>query len=499
MRKLDRAVFWICIVLMLFFAVALKPLSNLDELWNFNVARCISNGLVPYRDISMVSTPLLGFILAIPLKIFGQELYISRIITVIFFMIILILFHIILRKIDIKKEISYFSSMLLLFMILDFVAINYNILALTFALLMVLFEVQYIKNNKWKKPGVDFAIGILGGLMVCAKQSVGMIVCAVSILNLLFYIDSKSDVRKICIRSLARFIGIIIPIVVFVIYLVANNAFQGFLDYSVLGIKTFSNQIPYKYLLHSKYLGITILSIAIPIILAISVVANIIGKIKNKENNIFYVLTIYSIAMFSVVFPISDNEHFIVAMALPIILFIYAISAYIRRHVKVDFKYILEFVNIFTMVFVFSITLWVELSNVEQLGQITKYQLQNHYKYISISNDFNDEINKIDSYITSNQKNVYILDASAAVYMIPIDRYNKDYDMFCRGNLGAGGEKAQIERIKNEDAIYMIKKDDSRLNWQNPNRVRAYIKENLDYVETFESYDVYKHKVQTEK
>lgn len=494
MKKLDRAVFWICIALILFLAMALKPLSNLDELWNFNVARCIVNGLVPYKDISMVSTPLLGFILAIPLKIFGQELYISRILTIIFFIVIFAIFHVILKKLDIKREISYFSIMLLLFTILDFVAINYNILALIFALLIVLFEIQYLKNNKWKKPGVDLAIGLLGGLMVCAKQSLGIIICAISIFSLLFYIDARSDIKKICIRALTRAIGMVIPVLIFIIYLVANNAFQDFIDYSISGIKTFSNQIPYKYLLHSKYSGIVIWSIAFPIILAIAVVVNIISKIKNKENNILYVLTIYSIAMFSVVFPISDNEHFIVAMVLPTILLIYSINQYIRKHVKVDFKYLLEFVNIFTMVLFFSITLWVEFSNMEQLGQISKYQLQNHYKYITISNEFNSTINKIDNYITSNEKNVYILDASAAVYMIPIDRYNKDYDMFCLGNLGEGGEHAQIKRIKNEDAIYMILKDESRLNWQNPSKVRAYIKENLEFVETIESYDVYKHR-----
>ena len=40
-----------------------------------------------------------------------------------------------------------------------------------------------------------------------------------------------------------------------------------------------------------------------------------------------------------------------------------------------------------------------------------------------ISNDNNRSI-------TSENKNVYILDASAALYMVPIDRYNKNYDMF---------------------------------------------------------------------
>ena len=78
--------------------------------------------------------------------------------------------------------------------------------------------------------------------------------------------------------------------------------------------------------------------------------------------------------------------------------------------------------------------------------------------------------------------------------MIPINRYNKDYDMFCIGNLGSNGEDGQIEKIKSEDALYMIMSDDSNLNWQNPNKVRAYIKDNMELVEKVGVFDVYKNK-----
>jgi hypothetical protein len=61
-RLIDIAVF--CIAILLFLATVLpRNLANLDEIWNFNFARNIANGLIPYKDFNMLQTPLLPFIL----------------------------------------------------------------------------------------------------------------------------------------------------------------------------------------------------------------------------------------------------------------------------------------------------------------------------------------------------------------------------------------------------------------------------------------------------
>ena len=75
--------------------------------------------------------------------------------------------------------------------------------------------------------------------------------------------------------------------------------------------------------------------------------------------------------------------------------------------------------------------------------------------------------------------------------MIPIGRYNKDYDMFLNGNLGQLGEKGQIEKIKNEDALYLITNNKVKRNWQNPEKVRQYIIDNLKIVDKIDFFDVY--------
>ena len=59
-----------------------KPISNLDEIWNFNFARNISDGLVPYRDFNIITTPLLSMICGLGMLIFGKQLLIMRIFAV---------------------------------------------------------------------------------------------------------------------------------------------------------------------------------------------------------------------------------------------------------------------------------------------------------------------------------------------------------------------------------------------------------------------------------
>ncbi len=99
----------------------------------------------------------------------------------------------------------------------------------------------------------------------------------------------------------------------------------------------------------------------------------------------------------------------------------------------------------------------------------------------------------MDEFIEKQEENVYILDSNAAWYMIPIDRYNKNYDMFLIGNLGYKGEEGQIENLKNTtNKIILIRKDEISRNWQNPEKVREYIKNNMTPIGEIGIFDIYK-------
>ena len=116
----------------------------------------------------------------------------------------------------------------------------------------------------------------------------------------------------------------------------------------------------------------------------------------------------------------------------------------------------------------------------------------NHFSNIPISSTLQDRIIEVDAYIKDEKRDVYILDSEAAVYMIPLDKYNKDFDMFLKGNLGSASEEGQIEKIKNmENAVILIKNDKMALNWQTPTKVIEYVKTNLKKIGTVSFFDIY--------
>lgn len=121
-----------------------------------------------------------------------------------------------------------------------------------------------------------------------------------------------------------------------------------------------------------------------------------------------------------------------------------------------------------------------------------------HYKYIEVQDYLRERIEQIGNYIKEKESQniqVYILDAEAAVYNIPQEKYTKDYDMFLKGNIGKDGVQGIIERIKEEtnckNTIYLIKKEEFGLNWQTPTKVLEYIKENLEKTGEISIYDEY--------
>ena len=146
--------------------------------------------------------------------------------------------------------------------------------------------------------------------------------------------------------------------------------------------------------------------------------------------------------------------------------------------------------NIITISFV-GILILQAINDIYLYTQMDKSVL-NHFSNIPISSTLQDRIIEVDEYIKDEERDVYILDSEAAVYMIPLDKYNKDFDMFLKGNLGSASEEGQIEKIKNmENALILIKNDKMALNWQTPTKVIEYVKTNLKKIGTVSFFDAY--------
>lgn len=318
------------------------------------------------------------------------------------------------------------------------------------------------------------------------------------------FVENKKQFKDYLKIAGMRIIGILLPVLIMFIYLVVNGAIKDFVNYAILGISTFSNKIKYVKLFSNDKIEIRILSVLMPVSIIIMSMILIIANILKKENkNLINLLTIlvYSLSIIIVMYPISDEIHFLIGGLIAIIGLIYVtflLCKIIYDKIKINKKFkIYKLLTSLICVIVFGSILKTMLSNIYDYMKIEKNVEISHFKNIETSDSLVNRIKNIDNYILYKEQigqKVYILDAEAAIYMIPINKYNKDYDMFLKGNIGKDGEKGQIEKIKkkNENELILVRKPEFKANWQTPLEVVNYIRDNLEKIDSVSIYDVYK-------
>ena len=544
-EKSKRLICNISIFLIIALAIAVvvipKAIGNLDELWNFNFANNVENGLVPYRDFNMVQTPLLPMVNAIFLAIFGNELIVMRILACLLCAGVLFTFYKILNLLKANKGISLFVVMALFYMLKDYFCMDYNFAVLFVTLIIIYIELRRnlynkeninateigdtieslntnkscsqsstnketkennktdLKNNELNNWKTDLILGILAGICIMLKQSTGAIVTIALLGYNLLLVRSKEEFIQYLKSTCIKILGILIPVTLIFIYLAINGAVDDFWDYCIAGIKTFTNKIPYSRLLDNEKLYIKILSIVAPITFMGTFLYSVF-----KRNKTFLIISSLSIASFSAVYPIADEVHFLIGI-LPTGIIIcvildFLIKAIVRGISKLinkisnREKYINIWIEYFLIFMVIGLTAWYgykSIPNIKDYFANCKNDVK-HFANIVITDYTYQKIQAMDYFIKSQDKPVYILDAEAALYQIPLDIYYKDYDMFLIGNIGSKGEEGQIEKLqKDTNKIVIIKSDGVSLNWQNPNKVREYVKQNMDYKYSILYFDVY--------
>ena len=318
------------------------------------------------------------------------------------------------------------------------------------------------------------------------------------------FIENRSEIKEYIKIIITRIIGILIPVLLLITYLIFSGSITDFINYAILGIKTFSNSISYTSLLRNDRIEINILSIVVPITMIITIILLILSKKLKIQKNCqeeLITLLMYSLSMAIVMYPISDEIHFLIGSLIVDILLVYII-VYIAKVIysKIQIKNKLKIYKITSgliWIVLFAIILANSMKNLNTYFKTEKNTQIEHYKWIQIQDYLEKRINKIDEYILKKEKEgkkVYILDSESTVYNISINKYNKNYDMFLKGNIGKDGEEGQIQEIQNRDEniLYLIKRRDLNLNWQIPINVIKYIRENLELVEEISIYEVYK-------
>lgn len=487
-EKIYNLLLFILIFLSILSTILVVPINNLDEIWNYNFARNVANGLIPYKDFNMLQMPLLPFICGIILKVISNELIVMRILAALLCSTIFYLIYKLFDILNLKRELAILFTFLIGLLFKDLLCIDYNYATLLLVLYIIYYEIkEYKNNNKFivKNLRKDLFLGILAGVTVTLKQTTGLFICIALLGNKLVFVRKKEELITYFKSFIFRFIGMIIPVSLMIIYLLVTGTFSEFIRYTILGVSGFSNYIPYTNLIRFDLVGI--LSILVPI----TFIYEWIRTIILEKDRISYIFLVYGLAMFVVCFPISDSIHFLIGSTPIIILLFYKLyrKTYDNEESEKFVKEIMLFITFFIILFL----IYYSFINIKNYYQNSKFSNHEHYKYIPISEQFEEQIKNINDYINSLDTEAKILDASAAMYMIPNNKYNKDYDMLLKGNLGKNGEDNLIKEIEEENNIvYLILKNNYNKNWQTPMDIINYVLSNKEKIGEIECFDIYK-------
>ena len=445
--KTKGLLLFILLFVITFSIIIKRNVFNYDELWNYSFAQNIKNGLIPYKDFNMIQMPILPIINGIILKLTIDNLLIMRICGAFLSSAIMFTIYKILKLINVSKN-NITISLILIGMFIQNVFYNdYNMTTLLMVLLII--------YNELKDRPNDILIGIFAGISLCLKQTSGIVIILATLL-----INKNNNIKK-------RIFGILIPTMLIFFYILLNGALKDFIDYAILGAKEFHNYVSYLKLFQFNYIGFLALLVQLILIYSFT-------KIKDKKN---YIILVYSLSMLVIIYPIADEVHFLNAIVPVIILFIY----HIHKKIKIDFK--LFDVLVYTFI---GIVLYL---NYGFYYYSYKSNLK-HFEYIPFYEGLENNIKEIDNYIVNNKYEVLILDPSAVTYMIPIDRYHKNYNMLLKGNLGSNSYKKITKEINNnKNIIYLIRNNED--NWQIPKDIISFTKKNKKKIDEIGVYDVY--------
>lgn len=363
-----------------------------DALNNYGFSYAIIKGEIPYKDFNTVSTPLYSFIMSIGLLINNNYL-----IFLLEQSVLVTLFYVLLDKIYHKSSLLILSG---LFIFLLYAIIpTYNFLALVlFSLLL------YLEKNK----KCDYLIGLVLGLLILTKHSIGIVLLLPSFYYLIK--DSKRFVKRI--------IGLLMPIIIFVLYLFITKSISSFLDLCIFGMFDFTNNTSSKGIYFVMSL----------IILFISIIVFI------KKKNI---INFYFLLSFIFMVPLFDGYHFSIYFLLFLML--------LFNNTKINNN--IGSVLFISLSIIFILYICLNKSYIIDNRDHFKYMLnyKDRYEYNLLVDSFLDKYS--DSIILSYYNMEY-----------NISRNNRIdyYSAFFNGNFGYDGTNKMIKRIKNSNNKYII-------------------------------------------
>lgn len=411
---------------------------DLDEIWNYGFMHSMYSGLVPYRDFNMVVTPFFPLLFSLPFHLFGSNLLVVNVCQ----SLLIVLTYVLLEKlIGDKANIL----LLLMFFNYDMMYASYN-----YFIFFLFLSLLYLEKNKSN----DYVIGIVIGLAVLTKQSVGGLLAIV----LLYYVFKEKDFKKL----VKRVIGAMLPVGLFLIYLAVTGAFADFVNLCILGLFDFGT---------NNYVGVR--ALVLGYILLIGAVIYFIVKRRNSIDK-YYVLAFSTIAV-----PMFDYFH--------IKFFVLALLILVLEKINIK-KINLNLLLYGSMIGIVFINLIVSVD-----GDMVYPNSIKHFEYRYISSKHIKETQLVSEKLKDySDKELLLLFEQSYYYKISNDFPINHFDLINTGNWGyKGSEKLLKELKKKKDAVFVINRLSYEGTRQTDKTALNYVLKNCKKIDEIYGFEFY--------
>lgn len=404
----------------------------MDALHQYGISHAIKNGQRLYLDINTISTPFYFFLCSLFLRLWDNYL-----LFLIINSIIAVGIYYFAEKV-LKKHWLFYVLVTLL-PLCDVLCPSYNLLAKLLIMILI-----YLEQNQKS----DYWIGFLLGLLLLTKHTIGIpvIICSfLACLNL-----------KRCGK---RMIGLMIPTIVFLLYLVGTKSLYCFIDLTILGLFDFEN----KNTLTINYIIIA------TILMSLYYGIYLVRHRKNQKENI---IVLYAVGSLSFLIPIFDLNHF--SCAFPFFILVLMEKQEFRINYTIMNSFLMGLILLFGYLYITHVN-------------INSFKTYPHFLiYIEESNK-NEKVLK--KYKEEYPKSIMIT-PQAMWYDIILDKKITYYDIPLTGNYGKGGSQSMIDNLSS-NTYYFIPKGCGSLVTQYDNKICEYIANHASFVEEDRNFQIY--------
>ena len=427
----------------LFVLIYFSGLNSYDSIWNYSFSYAISHGQIPFLEINMITPGFYNFLMSLGLLISHNNIV----------FLIEQAFLVMVAFIFLDKLYGNKSFLFLVFMCFSsFYAFcpTYNYLLLVLTIIIV-----YMEERKKS----DFLIGVFLGLLILTKHTVGVFLIIPSII--ICYKKKK--------RLGYRFLGLLVPFGIYLLYLFFSHSFWEFLDLCVFGLFDF---LDYNTEIIPIYFISSLLLLIISIIYVIKYPRDIVG---------YYVLF-----FFFIMIPIFSYYHFYVYLVM--------VSLLLQKCLTLSSKYIRNFSIFFCIVVVL-----LNFFAYSSVGEREFLHIHN-FDYLYLSKKSKEQfllLNRL--YLKYQRKDSTQILSSKNPWIKITNEEDLDYfSVFLYGNFGYHGNEKMIQKIKDAGNCYYIldstEYQENKNNRQFASVIVEYILKHSDFVESVDCYDVYYYK-----